>query len=1279
MGNFLLPPGFRATDGDDNPLANGYYRFYAAGTSTPKVVYSDADLSTSLGSQVNLNSAGTPVSGSNTPVLIYFTTGDYKVELYDVDDNLLFTFDDLPGAEEETDPVVSSLPETPVVSKTTTYSVVEADQGKLFNLNPTGGAFAVTLPSAVSVGDNFKVGFRHNGTANTATILTTLSQTIRRHKNAQAWTLKSQGECFWLVSDGSGWTVDSYAPPLIDAHNPFITIVDRLAAPPTNPTGGARYLINDTPTGVWLTLGFANKDIAEADGNGSWIKYTPVNGWLAYVQDEQLLTQYRGSAWTDLTNITAPTATTLKAAVFEDQKSNGTVGGTATTGAWTARTINTQVSNTITGVSLATDQITLPVGTYAVNFAATYRQTGQTLTRIKAISGTVDVTELRSLPASYPGADSDSDSLIIDHWQGGFGILTVTATAVIELQYYAQASLGGTSSLGTPSTEPDTDVETYSRVTILDLATVQGPQGTAGVPGGDGDSAGYDFQFSTGTSGDPGSGKIGFDDVVLADVTEVRVSKTGANAEDLEDAVGTWDSSTSNDKGTLRITKDGAPENYIEVRITGNGVDQTTHWEFPCEYVDDDGTIANADDIAVNFIEKGDIGDPGMTVPDPSGLSDLPVTQFDRFLDKLLAYDASAGALKAFFIPQMAVDVTHPTFGAAGDGTTDDAGAFEAALDYLDSVGGGHLFVPKPASFYRFASGNLPAYNGIHVKGVRGVSILKLDQGVSDQIFLNPDASSDIEVEDFTIEDLVFDGSALGSEAFAASGVAVNGVRRFRAVGCTFKNWTGYGLGLQASPAHPTINGDQTEIWLEDCIFENNGFNATAEDYDGLDIKGAQRIFARGLIGRNNADTGLNFRGQYLNIDGIVCYGNKIGCNLIANALTGSNGPAIANVANTHTYSNSIDGMSFGIGDAADGWSRANFANIVSHGNTAHGFRLSESVTSSGRADVQIANVSCYSNGSNGLNNLLQATRLSVVNGVFEGNTSTGIQTAGIGSTFVGCRFIGNNVGFDETGSAANNRLIGCHFESNITLTHSINGATTILLACTGVANSDNSGLHLPDTDASHDLILKSESNLSAARVLSFITGDANRSLTLGANSSIAGDAMVQGKTSKWIPAAEFLPRVTNGPSRGLTETSTNDAMVDTLDFDTTTQEGATLFYKPPKSWNLGTITFIPYWTCDSGSGGDTVQWLLDAVVVSNDDPLDASWGTAQTSADAVIATGDLHIGPESSAITAGGTPAAADALLLRIRRDVANDNLAADARLLGVEVFFTTNAGNDA
>lgn len=169
----------------------------------------------------------------------------------------------------------------------------------------------------------------------------------------------------------------------------------------------------------------------------------------------------------------------------------------------------------------------------------------------------------------------------------------------------------------------------------------------------------------------------------------------------------------------------------------------------------------------------------------------------------------------------------------------------------------------------------------------------------------------------------------------------------------------------------------------------------------------------------------------------------------------------------------------------------------------------------------------------------------------------------------------------------------------------------------------------------------------------------------------------IYGTQNSWIPADWFIPRITNGPSVGVTEATTNDHMLTTLDFDTTTEELASYMWFPPKRWDLGTITFIPVWTAASGSG--TVEWKLSAVALSNDDPIDTATGTGQVSNDTLLSALDVHVGPASSAITIAGTPAAADTVMLTISRNVSNDNLGVDAKLIGLRLIWTSNANTDA
>lgn len=162
-----------------------------------------------------------------------------------------------------------------------------------------------------------------------------------------------------------------------------------------------------------------------------------------------------------------------------------------------------------------------------------------------------------------------------------------------------------------------------------------------------------------------------------------------------------------------------------------------------------------------------------------------------------------------------------------------------------------------------------------------------------------------------------------------------------------------------------------------------------------------------------------------------------------------------------------------------------------------------------------------------------------------------------------------------------------------------------------------------------------------------------------------------------WVPASYFVPRVTNGCSvLTQTEMTTSLFNIMTLDFDQTTQEFAQCQVVLPRKWDNGTITVVPYWTAIAGSG--TVQWGISGGAYSNDDALTVAFGSAQTSDDTLIAVNDLHIGPETSAITLAGTPADADFLAIQISRNPASDTLTGDAKLLGISIRITTDAAKD-
>lgn len=186
-----------------------------------------------------------------------------------------------------------------------------------------------------------------------------------------------------------------------------------------------------------------------------------------------------------------------------------------------------------------------------------------------------------------------------------------------------------------------------------------------------------------------------------------------------------------------------------------------------------------------------------------------------------------------------------------------------------------------------------------------------------------------------------------------------------------------------------------------------------------------------------------------------------------------------------------------------------------------------------------------------------------------------------------------------------------------------------------------------------------------------------------GANSrksttEAVGKAAVAGRQELWLPASAWQARTTNGAGSFSTELATNKVLLRGFDFDTTTAEGVQMMLALPKQWARGTVSFLAYWTAASGSGG--VAFSMRGRAASDDDAMDGSWGTAVSVVDTFITANDLHVTPESGAITIAGSPAEGDIVWLEVQREVANasDTLAVDARLLGIKLFITTDRGRD-
>ena len=218
----------------------------------------------------------------------------------------------------------------------------------------------------------------------------------------------------------------------------------------------------------------------------------------------------------------------------------------------------------------------------------------------------------------------------------------------------------------------------------------------------------------------------------------------------------------------------------------------------------------------------------------------------------------------------------------------------------------------------------------------------------------------------------------------------------------------------------------------------------------------------------------------------------------------------------------------------------------------------------------------------------------------------------------------------------------------------------------------------MPDTKIPDD---PAASALAGTELLAGVQSAANVKIT-AAQIATYVRSLIGGRHAVPIMAGAMRPSVSGGCAPLAAVASAADQPdILTLDFDATTQEFAQFAIPMPKSWDEGTLTFVPVWSHAATTTNFGVVWQLQAVAVSNDDAIAVAYGTAQTSTDTGGTTNDLYVGPESAAITVAGMPQAEDFVYFRVARvpGDAADTLAVDARLLAIVVFINTNAETDA
>ena len=225
-------------------------------------------------------------------------------------------------------------------------------------------------------------------------------------------------------------------------------------------------------------------------------------------------------------------------------------------------------------------------------------------------------------------------------------------------------------------------------------------------------------------------------------------------------------------------------------------------------------------------------------------------------------------------------------------------------------------------------------------------------------------------------------------------------------------------------------------------------------------------------------------------------------------------------------------------------------------------------------------------------------------------------------------------------------------------------------------------------TSGAHDLVLDTNSGTNSGTIT--ITDAANGDITIAPNGTGVAKAVdagdntgaikIAGKETIWVPASAMYPNTTSGCADLAQTELSNGPELKSLDFDKSSDEFAQFAVAFPKSWNEGTVTFQAFFTANSTDTG-TTAWALQGVALADNGDLNTAFGTAVApTAKAMSGTAnDLAVTAESGAVTIAGSPSTDEYVFFQISRDVSADDLDADAKLLGVKLFFTTDAANDA
>jgi hypothetical protein len=234
----------------------------------------------------------------------------------------------------------------------------------------------------------------------------------------------------------------------------------------------------------------------------------------------------------------------------------------------------------------------------------------------------------------------------------------------------------------------------------------------------------------------------------------------------------------------------------------------------------------------------------------------------------------------------------------------------------------------------------------------------------------------------------------------------------------------------------------------------------------------------------------------------------------------------------------------------------------------------------------------------------------------------------------------------------------------------------------------DQNALRFYDSDSSNYVSLAASATVAAnvAFTLPAADGSAGQAMVTDGSGNLSFATVEGGATistfSVTVPisAASLAPTITNGFSGGVQtgETETNKVNYDFVSLSSSTTNYFQFSYSMPQGWDGSTVTFSPVWISTGGTGD--VSFALQALGRGDNTEIDTAYGAPVIVTDTLQNTDRVHIGPESGALTIGGSPSPGDYITWRGYRAwaEASDTLDNNVQLLEIRIRFTRSQLSD-